>query len=198
MPCKVRSPCAVAIPTATSCSLLPAMTGSIAEEDIIASLDDTVALAVLPSVLYRSGQLLDIERLAAAGRQRGIPVGFDCAHSVGAIPHQFDAWNVDFAFWCSYKYLNAGPGGPGALFVNRRLHGTRPGLTGWWGYLKEKQFDMVHNWEGASSAGAWQISTTPVIAAASLLGSLKIFDEAGIRAHPSEIPAAHRLSHRTP
>jgi kynureninase len=161
--------------------LVPSRDGrTIVEADIIATLDDSVALALLPSVLYRSGQLLDIAALAAAGRERGIPVGFDCAHSVGAIPHQFDAWGVDFAFWCSYKYLNAGPGGPGALYVNRRLHQTKPGLTGWWGYLKQKQFDMVHEWEGAPSAGAWQISTVPVIAAASLLGSLTIFEEAGI------------------
>ena len=108
--------------------------------------------------------------------------GFDCAHSVGAVPHRFDEWDVDFAFWCSYKYLNSGPGSAGALYVNRKHFGERPGLSGWWGYLKEKQFDMVHEWEGAPDAGAWQISTTPLFYGASMLGSLGMFAEAGIDA----------------
>ena len=137
---------------------------------------------MLPSVLYRSGQLLDIERIALAARERGIVAGFDCAHSAGAVPHRFDDWQVDFAFWCSYKYLNAGPGGVGALYVNRKHFGVRPGLSGWWGYRKERQFDMAHDWEGAPGAGAWQISTTPLFYGASLLGSLGIFGEAGIDA----------------
>jgi kynureninase len=153
---------------------------TIEESDIIAAMTDDVALVLLPAVLYRSGQLLDIECITAAARERGIVVGFDCAHSVGAVPHHFDEWGVDFAFWCSYKYLNSGPGGVGALYVNRRHFGTRPGLSGWWGYVKEKQFDMVHEWEGAPGAGAWQISTTPLFYGASLLGSLQIFEEAGI------------------
>jgi kynureninase len=153
---------------------------TIEESDIIAAMTDDVALVLLPAVLYRSGQLLDIECITAAARERGIVVGFDCAHSVGAVPHHFEEWGVDFAFWCSYKYLNSGPGGVGALYVNRRHFGTRPGLSGWWGYVKEKQFDMVHEWEGAPGAGAWQISTTPLFYGASLLGSLQIFEEAGI------------------
>ncbi len=163
--------------------LVPSRDGRMIDEtDIIAAMTADVALCLLPSVLYRSGQLLDIERLAAAGHERGITIGFDCAHSVGAIPHAFDDWNVDFAFWCTYKYLNAGPGGPGALYVNRRLFDTTPGLTGWWGYQKERQFDMVLDWEGPGHAGAWQISTVPVLAAAPLLGTLAIHREAGIDA----------------
>ncbi|CAN5878091.1 kynureninase [soil metagenome] len=154
----------------------------IEEDDVIEAMTDEVALALFPSVLYRSGQLLDIARLAAAGRERGVVVGFDCAHSVGAIPHRFDDWGVDFAVWCSYKYLNAGPGATGALYVNRRHHHRIPGLTGWWGYLKEKQFDMLHQWEGAPGAGAWQISTMPLLSSAPLLGSLAMFQEAGIGA----------------
>jgi kynureninase len=155
---------------------------TIDEADIVAAMTDEVALVMLPSVLYRSGQLLDIERIAITARERGIVAGFDCAHSVGAVPHRFDDWGVDFALWCSYKYLNAGPGGVGALYVNRKHFGVRPGLSGWWGYLKERQFDMVHTWEGAPGAGAWQISTTPLFYGASLLGSLGIFAEAGIDA----------------
>jgi kynureninase len=153
---------------------------TIDEADVIASMSDEVALVLMPSVLYRSGQLLDIQRIAAAARDRGIVAGFDCAHSVGAVPHRFDDWGVDFAFWCSYKYLNSGPGSSGALYVNRRHFGARPGLSGWWGYLKDRQFDMVHEWEGAPGAGAWQISTTPLFYGASMLGSLGIFEEAGI------------------
>jgi kynureninase len=153
---------------------------TIDEADVIASMSDEVALVLMPSVLYRSGQLLDIQRIAAAARDRGIVAGFDCAHSVGAVQHRFDDWGVDFAFWCSYKYLNSGPGSAGALYVNRRHFGARPGLSGWWGYLKDRQFDMVHEWEGAPGAGAWQISTTPLFYGASMLGSLGIFEEAGI------------------
>lgn len=153
---------------------------TIDEADVIAAMTDEVALVLMPSALYRSGQLLDIERIAAAARERGIIAGFDCAHSVGAVPHRFDDWGVDFAFWCSYKYLNSGPGSTGALYVNRTHFGIRPGLSGWWGYLKEKQFDMAHEWESAPGAGAWQISTTPLFYGASMLGSLSVFDEAGI------------------
>jgi kynureninase len=131
-------------------------------------------------VLYRSGQLLDIARLTAAAHERGIVIGFDCAHSAGVIPHRFDEWGVDFAFWCTYKYLNAGPGAVGALYVNPAHEGRRPGLAGWWGYQKERQFDMRPEWEGAAGAGAWQISTLPILAAAPLLGSLDIVHEAGI------------------
>lgn len=155
---------------------------NIDEADIISALSDEVALALLPAVLYRSGQLLDIPRLAGAARERGIPLGFDCAHSIGAVPHHFDDWGVDWAFWCSYKYLNAGPGATGGLYVNRRHWGTAPGLAGWWGYQKDHQFDMVHAWLGAASAGAWQISTPPLLATAPLRGSLRLFHEAGIEA----------------
>jgi kynureninase len=153
---------------------------TIEEDDVIEAMTDEVALVVMPSVLYRSGQLLDIERLTAAARERNIPIGFDCAHSVGAVPHRFSEWGVDFAYWCTYKYLNAGPGSVGALFVNARHFGTRPGLSGWWGYNKERQFDMLHVWESAPHAGAWQISTVPLLSTAPLLGSLRIFEEAGI------------------
>jgi kynureninase len=155
---------------------------TIAEEDIIAAFDDDVALAVLPAVLYRSGQLLDIPRLAAAARERGVMLGFDCAHSAGAVPHRFDDWGVDWAYWCSYKFLNAGPGATGGLYVNRRHWGTAPGLAGWWGYDKERQFDMVHEWQGAANAGAWQISTPAPLSCAPLRGSLRLFQEAGIDA----------------
>ena len=117
---------------------------TVEEDDLIAAMLDEVALVLLPSVFYRSGQLLDMERLTAAAHERGIVIGFDCAHSAGVVPHELSRWGVDFAVWCSYKYLNAGPGAVGALYVNRRHAGLRPALSGWWGYDKSRQFDMVH------------------------------------------------------
>jgi kynureninase len=155
---------------------------TIAEEDIIAAMTEEVALAILPAVLYRSGQLLDMPRLAAAAQERGILLGFDCAHSAGAVPHEFDAWGVDFAFWCSYKYLNAGPGATGGLYVNRKHWQTGPGLAGWWGSHKERQFDMRHQFEAAENAGAWQISTPSLLATAPLRGALRLFHDAGLEA----------------
>ncbi len=163
--------------------LVPSRDGrTIAEDDIIAAIADDVALVMLPSVLYRSGQLLDMARLTESAHGRGALIGVDCAHSVGALPHAFDAWDVDFAVWCTYKYLNSGPGAVGALYVNPRHFGREPALAGWWGYRKDRQFDMAHHWEGAANAGAWQISTIPLLSAAALVGSLAIFEEAGIEA----------------
>ncbi|MBA3414224.1 MAG: kynureninase [Chloroflexia bacterium] len=161
--------------------LVPSRDGQTIEEaDIEAALDDDVALAVFPSVLYASGQLLDIERLAAAARERGIVAGFDCAHSVGVVPHLFDAWGVDWAVWCTYKYLNGGPGAVAALYVNRRNWAEEPTLTGWWGSDKTRQFDMAPEFAGAAGAGRWQIGTPPILATAPLRGSLRLFAEAGI------------------
>lgn len=150
------------------------------EEHLIAAMGSDVALIVLPSVLYRGGQLLDMERLTRAAHERGIPIGFDCSHSVGAAPHRLHEWGVDFAFWCTYKYLNGGPGAVGSLFVHERHFGTVPALAGWWGYDKSRQFDMSLHFEPSQGAGAWQISTPPVLSAAALHGTLRIFQEAGI------------------
>ena len=163
--------------------LVPSPDGrTVDEADVIAALTDDVALALLPSVLYRSGQLLNLPRLGAAARDRGISLGFDCAHSIGAVPHRFDEWGVDWAFWCSYKYLNAGPGAIGGLYVNRRHWGSAPALAGWWGYDKARQFDMAFDWQGAEGAGAWQIGTPSLLAAAPLRGSLRLFAQAGLAA----------------
>jgi kynureninase len=150
------------------------------EDDLIAAMGEDVAVILLPSVLYRSGQLLDMERLTRAAHERGIPIGFDCSHSVGAVPHRLHAWDVDFAFWCTYKYLNGGPGAVGSLFVHQRHFGTLPGLAGWWGHHKERQFDMSLRFEQAPGAGAWQISTPSVFGAAALYGALTMFREVGI------------------
>ena len=153
---------------------------TIAESDLIAAMGPDVAVALLPSVLYRSGQLLDIASLTKAAHERGLLIGFDCSHSVGAVPHRLSEAGVDFAFWCSYKYLNAGPGSVAALYVNRRHHGKWPGLAGWWGHDKATQFDMAHVFHPAADAGAWQISSNPQLSAAPLRASLAMFREAGI------------------
>ncbi len=152
----------------------------ILERDIINAMDDTVALILLPSVLYRSGQLLDMELLSRESAKRGIPIGFDCSHSAGAVPHHFQAWDVDFAFWCTYKYMNSGPGGTAGLYVNKKHFDKEPALAGWWGYRKDRQFDMSLEFEKAPSAGGWQMGTPQLLSAAPLAGSLKIFQDAGI------------------
>jgi kynureninase len=149
------------------------------EEDLIQAMTDEVALVLLPGVLYRSGQLLDMERLAAAAQARSIPIGLDLCHSAGAVPHQLHDWGVDFAFWCGYKYLNGGPGAPAGLFVHQRHHGRTPALSGWFGVAKTRQFDMSLTFEPAPTAGAWQISTPSILASAPLWGALQLFHEAG-------------------
>jgi kynureninase len=154
----------------------------LSEDKIIEMMDQNVALVFLPSVLYRSGQLLDMKRLTEEAHARDIPIGFDCSHSVGVVPHRLDAWNVDFAVWCSYKHLNGGPGGSAFLFVNRKHFGRGPALAGWFGYVKGKQFDLALDFEPAKSAGAWQISSPPILSAAPLEGSLRIILEAGVDA----------------
>jgi kynureninase len=162
--------------------LVPSRDGrTIDEDDIIQAMDaDDVALVWLPSVLYRGGQLLDIPRLTREAHARGLLIGFDCAHSAGSVPHALHDWDVDFGVWCTYKYLNAGPGAVGTLYVHQRHFDRLPGLTGWWGCDKARQFEMAHTFCQAGVAGAWQISTPSVLGAAALYGSLTMFEEAGI------------------
>lgn len=152
------------------------------EREIARHFDDTVALVFLPSVLYRSGQLLDMEFLTARAREKGIPIGFDCSHSAGAVPHELDRWGVDFALWCGYKYLNGGPGTTAFLYVNRNHHGLEPALAGWFGSAKDRQFDMSLEFTPADGAGRFQISSPSILNAASLLGSFDVFEEAGLEA----------------
>ncbi|MEA2070962.1 MAG: kynureninase [Asgard group archaeon] len=162
--------------------LVPSEDGrTLDEKTIIEHMTNDIALIVLPSVLYRSGQLLDIELLVEEAHKRNILIGFDCSHSVGAIPHYFDKWEVDFAFWCSYKYLNGGPGSPAFLYVNKKHFNVHPGLAGWFGNKKETQFDMSLDFEPAGTAGQWQISSPTMLGAAAIQGSLKIIKQAGIK-----------------
>jgi kynureninase len=153
---------------------------TLAEEDIMDSMTDEVAMAVFPSVLYRSGQLLDIKRITDKAHQYGIKIGFDLCHSIGAIPHSLNKWDVDFAFWCTYKYVNGGPGSAAGIYVSEQQLPKLPGLGGWFGSDKTKQFDMDLTMNPAAGVGALQIGTPHVLSAAPLLGSLEIFEEIGI------------------
>ncbi|HAM80313.1 kynureninase [Ornithinibacillus bavariensis] len=151
-------------------------------EDIINAMTDEIALIVLPSVLYRSGQLLELDTITKAANERGIVIGFDLCHSIGSIPHELSHWGVDFAFWCTYKHLNGGPGSVAGLYVNEKHLGREPGLAGWFSSHKEKQFDLENILTPALTAGAYQIGTPHVLSLAPLIGSLEIFSEAGIHA----------------
>ena len=149
-------------------------------EDILAEMKDDVAVLLLPSVLYRSGQLLPIPEITQAAHKHGIIAGFDLAHSAGAMPHDLHEDGVDFAVWCHYKYMNSGPGGTGGLYLHERHHDLNPGIAGWFGSDKAKQFDMDHSFTKAEGAGAYQVGTPNIFSMAPLIGSLELFEEAGI------------------
>ncbi len=150
------------------------------EDDIVEQMSHEVNLILLPSVLYRSGQLLDMEYLTQEAHKRDILIGFDCSHSVGVVPHHFDEWGVDFAVWCSYKYMNGGPGSPAFLYINERHFDKEPGLAGWFGYVKEKQFDLLLDFRSEETAGGLQISSPSIPGFAMVDGALDILIEAGI------------------
>ncbi|GAB3410747.1 kynureninase [Haloparvum alkalitolerans] len=150
--------------------------------DVEAALErhDDVGIVYMPTALYRSGQRFDVPRIAAAAHANGAYVGFDAAHTAGVVPHEFSAAGVDFATWCTYKYLNAGPGSIAGLYVAERHHGLTPALAGWWGHEKATQFEMNMTYTPAGSAGAWQIGTPPILATAPLEGALDLVRKAGI------------------
>lgn len=154
--------------------------GLLAEDDLIAALRPDVALLLLPAVIYTTGQLLDLPRLASSARDAGALIGLDCSHSVGAVPHRFDEWGVDFAYWCTYKYLNGGPGSPAALYLNRRHADRRPGLAGWFGGRKETMFQMRSEFDAAPGAFGLQIGSPTILGMAPLAGSLEMLTEVGI------------------
>jgi kynureninase len=154
-------------------------------EDLIACLEregPRLALVLLPGVQYLTGQALDLAPLIAAARGTGASVGLDLAHSVGNMPLRLHDWNADFAVWCSYKYLNAGPGAVGGCFVHER-HAERhdlPRFAGWWGHDKATRFEMRPQFVPIPGAEGWQISNPPVLSTAPLLASLDVFERAGI------------------
>lgn len=153
---------------------------TINEEKIISAMTEDIALIVLPSILYRSGQILDMKMLTEEAHKRDILIGFDLCHSIGSLPHSLSDWDVDFAFWCNYKHLNGGPGAVGGLYVNKRHFGKSPGLSGWFSSRKDKQFDMEHELTPEIHAGAYQMGTPHVFSVAPLIGALAMFNEVGV------------------
>lgn len=147
----------------------------------IAELGDELALVMLPGVQYYTGQVMPMATLTAAGHAVGAVVGFDLAHAVGNIELDLHDWNVDFAAWCTYKYLNSGPGGVAGAYVHRRHVNdqTLPKLLGWWGTNPSTRFEMATDFDAIDTVESWQLSNAPVLAMATLRASLDLFDEAG-------------------
>ena len=158
-------------------------------EDIVATIEregPAVALVLLPGVQYYTGQLLDIPAITAATHAAGAIAGWDLAHAAGNVALSLHDWDVDFAVWCSYKYLNAGPGAVAGCFVHAR-HGANtalPRLAGWWGNDPAVRFKMdeARTFAAREGADGWQLSNPPILAMAPLKESLAIFDEAGMDA----------------
>ena len=151
--------------------------------DLIEKHADQLAVVMLAGVNFFTGQLFDIEKITAATQKRDIVVGFDLAHAAGNVPLSLHDWNVDFAVWCSYKYLNAGPGAVAGVFVHER-HATNtklPRLAGWFGNDPNTRFRLHLEPEfiPVASADGWQISNPPIFAMAPLRASLALFDDAG-------------------
>lgn len=153
---------------------------TIREEDIIEKMDDDVALILLPSVLYRSAQLLDMKLITKKAHDRGIIIGWDLAHSIGAIPHDFKKIEPDFAVWCSYKYLSAGPGATAGMYINKRHFNKSAGLKGWFGSKDESQFLMSHDFDQDTDANGWLLGSHNMFSMAPIDGVLNIFSEAKI------------------
>lgn len=150
------------------------------EEDIIAAMDETVAVALFPVVMYRSAQLLDMERITKAAHEKGILIGWDLCHSIGSVPHDFKKVDPDFAVWCTYKHISAGPGSNAVLYINKRHFGTRPGMAGWHGNKKETQFLLDHEYTPAPDADAWLTGTPNMLSMAPIEGVVKLYNQAGI------------------
>lgn len=153
---------------------------TISEDAVIEAMTGDVALVLLPALLYRSAQLLDMQRVTDEARKRGIIIGWDLCHSIGAVPHDFKAISPDFAVWCTYKYLSAGPGSIAGLYINKRHFGKTPGLAGWHGNVKETQFQLRHSHEASRDADGWLTGTAPLLSMAALDGVLDIYEEAGM------------------
>ena len=160
-------------------------------EAYLASEGERIALVLWPGVQFRTGQAFDLTRITRAAHRYGCVVGFDLAHSVGNTPLALHETQADFAVWCSYKYLNGGPGAIGGCFVHERHadaqprtrhSGALPGarLAGWWGHEESSRFLMEPGFQAAAGAAAWQISNPPILAAAPLIASLGMFSEAGM------------------
>ena len=159
----------------------------IREEDILAAIEahsGELALVFLGGVNYFTGQLFDMQRLTRAAHDAGAVAGFDLAHAAGNVPLALHDWNVDFAAWCSYKYLNSSPGNVGGIFVHER-YGKRfdlPRFGGWWGHDKATRFQMESGFRPMEGAEGWQLSNAPVLGMAAMKASLDLFAEVGMPA----------------
>jgi len=154
-------------------------------EDILKKIEevgDELALVLIGGVNYYTGQVFDMKAITHAGHKQGAYVGFDLAHAAGNIKLQLHDWGVDFAAWCSYKYMNSGPGNLSGIFVHENHHNNTdlPRFAGWWGHNKERRFKMEPNFDPVRSAEGWQISNLPVISLAPYLASVEMFAEVGM------------------
>jgi kynureninase len=155
------------------------------EDKIEAALaNPDLQMALFPSVVYTTGQLLDLERLCRAAREHDVIIGIDMSHTVGLMPHALDDWGADFAGWGHYKWLNAGPGSVAGLYINRRHFATDgrvdAGLAGWWSVHKESMFEMADEFFPGVGASALQIGTPAVLSMAPIEGALQPIEEAGL------------------
>ena len=139
-----------------------------------------LALVLWPGIQYRTGQAFDLKEIARLAHAQGAMAGFDLAHAAGNVPLHLHDSNADFAVWCHYKYLNAGPGAVAGCFVHERhAHTDRPRFAGWWGHEKETRFQMGPEFVPTPGADGWQLSNPPILGLAPLLASLELFDKAG-------------------
>ncbi|NDD50315.1 MAG: kynureninase [Flavobacteriia bacterium] len=157
------------------------------DEDLLAAIEthgDRVQTMLVGGVNYFTGRVYDMARITAAARAKGILVGWDLAHAIGNVPLKLHDWGVDFAAWCSYKYLNSGPGSTAGLYVHERHHGADVHrLAGWWGHNKDNRFKMGPAFEPIASAEAWQVSNAPVLSMAAQKAALALFDQVDLAAH---------------
>lgn len=154
-------------------------------EDILAVINqhkESTALVMFGGINYYTGQLFDIKSITAAAHRAGVIAGFDLAHAAGNVELKLHEWEVDFACWCSYKYLNSGPGGVAGAFIHEKhvTDATIPRFAGWWGYTKETRFQMEKGFHPIPSAEGWQLSNAPVLSMAAHKASLDVFMEAGM------------------
>ncbi|KAK9972755.1 hypothetical protein ABG768_023520 [Culter alburnus] len=154
---------------------------TIRTEDIVSVIEregDAIALVMLSGVQYYTGQLFDMETITRAGHAMGCVVGFDCAHAVGNADLRLHDWNVDFACWCSYKYVNSGAGGlAGAYIHEKHAHSVRPALTGWWGHDLKTRFLMNNEMELQPGVSGFRLSNQPILLVCPLQASLEIFNK---------------------